>query len=186
MDGKMKGDLFRGFYDFVIENYSEEELDNLLNSCALESDGAYTTIGYYPHEEMITLITQFSINQGIEKEYILKAFGRHMFTILAKSSLAFIDQQKDCFEFLSKVENEIHKGVKKIHTKANPPVLNPIEYGDGYLELEYSSHRNMELLALGLIQGAASYFNDEVEISFVRSDETNGSTVFYIKRLENT
>ena len=182
----MKGDLFRGFYDFVIENYSEVELDNLLDSCALESGGAYTTIGYYPHEQMITLVTQFSINQGIEVDDVLMAFGRHMFTILAKGSLAFIDQQKDCFEFLSKVESEIHKGVKKIHSKANPPVLNPIEYRDGYLELEYSSHRNMQLLALGLIQGAASYFNDEVEVNYFQSDESNGSTVFYIKRLENT
>lgn len=181
----MKGDLFRGFYDFVITNYSEEVLDNLLDTCDLDSGGAYTNVGYYPHAEMLTLVQKFSEIHDLDIDDLLVDFGHHMFTILAKGSLPFIEKQKDSLEFLSKVEDEIHTGVKKIHEKANPPILNPIKYSNGYLELEYTSHRNLPQLALGLIQGAANHYNDDVEITVKDKISTQASTVFCITRMDS-
>ena len=53
----MKGIVFREFIAMVESHYSIEIADGIISASNLSSAGAYTSVGTYPHQEMVELVS---------------------------------------------------------------------------------------------------------------------------------
>lgn len=156
----MKGNVFRGFCDFVEKDFSAELLEELIERAQLPSGGAYTTVGYYPTSELERLCEELAALTGRPVGDLLAAFGRNFFATLAESQAEFMADCRDGFDFLCRLQNEIHAEVKKLHPKARPPAINILEKGPDYLLLEYVSERNLPDFARGLLDAACASFGN--------------------------
>ena len=62
----MRGLVFTEFLDFVESAAGAEMVETMLESCDLESGGAYTTVGIYNHDEILTMLTFLNKATGQE------------------------------------------------------------------------------------------------------------------------
>ena len=76
----MKGVVFTEFLEMVERQFGEVVLDDLLlaTEAKLTNNGAYTSIGTYPHEEMVALIVQLSALTETPVPTLLQAFGGYL------------------------------------------------------------------------------------------------------------
>ena len=56
----MKGIVFREFIDMVESQFSVDTADAIIGASALSTHGAYTTVGTYPHQEMVDLVSNLA------------------------------------------------------------------------------------------------------------------------------
>jgi hypothetical protein len=68
-------------------------------------------------------------------------------------------------DFLCTVENHIHVEVKKLYPDADLPKFQTVVRSSEQLVLDYISCRPLSDLAVGLMLGAAEYFEQNVAIS---------------------
>jgi|GEM_PF-6323264 len=80
----MKGIVFREFGELVTARFGEATWDALINESKVASGGAYTAVGTYPHEEAVGLLMALSRKTGVAPDDLLRAFGEHLFGILAQ------------------------------------------------------------------------------------------------------
>ena len=53
----MKGIIFTEFLEMVEKEFSAETVDTIIDNSNLESGGSYTSVGTYPHIEMVELVS---------------------------------------------------------------------------------------------------------------------------------
>jgi hypothetical protein len=76
----------------------------------------------------------------------------------------FVDAESDLFGFLKSIEPVIHLEVQKLYTEANLPTIDCANGGNNRLVMNYRSPRKLCILAEGLIQGAATYYQTPIKI----------------------
>ena len=160
----MKGVVFTEFLDMVEERYSADFVDDIIERCNLESEGAYTSVGTYGHREFITLLSVMSERTDHEIGELMRAFGEHLFTRFSASYPEFFTDSDDALVFLRCVEDYIHVEVRKLYPEAELPTF---EYGGvsrTSLQMTYRSKRPFAPLAEGLIKGCVSHFGEDVSL----------------------
>ena len=75
----MKGIVFREFIEMVENEFSYEIADAIIAASELSTAGAYTSVGTYPHTEMVSLVVNLSKQTGQPVPALLNHFGRHLF-----------------------------------------------------------------------------------------------------------
>jgi len=174
----MKGIIFTEFLDMVEDAMGYETVDQLITESNLPSNGVYTSIGTYDHSEMVMLITALSKKTSIPIPELLHAFGQYIFGTFEKNYASFLDVAPDAFSFLESIEKYIHVEVKKLYPDAELPKFETKRIKGDTLEMIYYSDRRMSDFALGLIEKAMQYYEEEVSIDreFIKSD---GSEVLF-------
>ena len=56
----MKGMIFTEFLEMVENAYGWEVQENIIDAAALPNDGAYTAVGTYDHQELVSLVVALS------------------------------------------------------------------------------------------------------------------------------
>ncbi|MCH2235664.1 MAG: heme NO-binding domain-containing protein [Crocinitomicaceae bacterium] len=159
----MKGIVFTEFLDLVEEKFGLETVQQIINEVETKSDGVYTAVGTYDHGEMFAMVSKLSEISGIGIPNLLEFYGEHFFDILASSYPQFM-QKKDLFSFLETIDNYIHPEVLKLYPDAELPKFKAKSVDSTQLELIYQSKRKMIDFAVGLIKGAATYFEEKVDV----------------------
>lgn len=129
-----------------------------------QNDGVYTSVGTYDHNDLIKLIVSLSKITGVPIEDLQEIYGKSVFITLFNSMPGLEGKSDSTFDFIKSVEEYIHIEVKKLYQNANPPTFNFISATESQLVMDYVSARCMSHVCLGLIQGCAEHFNEEVEI----------------------
>lgn len=172
----MKGIIFTEFMDLVEQKFGLDELDSLL----LESDdsGVYTSVGSYDHRKLVKLIIQLSKRTGISPEQLQRVFGQSAFKNLFNSlpNNSSLQECKSSFQFIKLVEDYIHIEVKKLYPEANPPRFDFISETSTEMVFDYVSVRCMSHVCLGLMEGCAEFYNDELSIAMEKVS-SDGSQV---------
>ena len=70
----------------------------------------------------------------------------------------------DTFDFLSQIEEHVHTEVRKLYPDAELPVFETVRLDEDTLEMTYRSGRPFADLALGLIQGCADHYGEDVAV----------------------
>lgn len=141
-------------------------VERIIDEANLESFGAYTSVGNYPHEEMLRLVTSASSIMDIPAEILMRQFGRELFPLLYESHPQFQEAGLTGAPLLlANIQDHIHLEVTKLYPDSNPPVVS-VESKEGRLEVKYESHRPFAYVALGLIEGCYEYFGESAEIQF--------------------
>lgn len=160
----MKGVVFTVFLEMVEGQFSADMVDDILQEAKPASGGAYTSVGTYPHEEMVALVASLSRHCKIPVPDLLKAFGSHLFMQFTKIYPEAMMNQPDAFSLLSSIENVIHFEVRKLYPDAELPHFEVDRPDASTLVMIYRSVRHVEDLCEGLIIGAINYYAEPIDI----------------------
>lgn len=183
----MKGIVFREFIAMVEQRYSIEIADRIISASNLSSGGAYTSVGTYPHEEMLDLVTHLSAETDTPVTDLLFAFGRHLFQRFHTIHPEFVKTQASAFELLRRLDGHIHVEVRKLYIDAELPAFDYEQISNDEVAFVYRSRRKLSDFAHGLIQGCIEHFGESmrVERTDLPEDDTGAHTRFLLKRMDH-
>lgn len=168
----MKGIVFSEFVEMVEDAFSPEIADRIIEGSELPSGGAYTSVGTYDHQEILTLVGKLSELTNTPAPDLVKAFGTHLAGRFSSLYPTFFEGVADTFGFLETIEDHVHKEVRKLYPDAELPTFETSRRGDRSLQMIYRSRRPFADLAEGLILGCAGHFGDKILIR--REDASAG------------
>jgi hypothetical protein len=158
----MKGIIYNLLEQVVTEQHGEETWDKLLADADLE--GAYTSLGSYPDEELLALVGAASAALDIPPDDIVRWFGRAALAKLAVRYPDFFAAHETTRPFLLTLNDIIHPEVRKLYPGADVPEFDFDDSSPDALSMGYQSARKLCSLAEGLIEGAADHFGETVSI----------------------
>ncbi len=180
----MKGIVFREFIAMVETQFSLEMVDAIITESTLQTDGAYTSVGTYPYEEMLELVSHLSTRTAIPVPDLLRAFGRHLFQRFSVIHASYIVNQSSALALLRMLDGHIHVEVRKLYSDAELPSFNCEEQADGSMVLIYRSKRALADFAQGLLEGCIAYFNEPMQIARQDlPDHTGSHTRFTLTKI---
>lgn len=183
----MKGIVFREFIDMVESQFSFETADTIISASKLSTGGAYTSVGTYPHEEMLDLVTHLSHETKTPVRDLLMHFGRHLFKRFAVVHPEHVLSYQSAFELLRRLYGNIHVEVRKLYNDAELPSFTYEQLGDDRMVLLYTSQRKLADFAQGLIEGCVAHFGEEMHIDRedLPDDADGFHTRFTLSRMAN-
>ncbi len=178
----MKGIVFTEFLDMVENKFGLEIIQRIIDECDLESEGIFTSVGTYNHQDMFKMVGKLSQIKNIPIDSLLEIYGEYFFSILAKSYPSFMNQ-KNCFAFLESIDNYIHPEVLKLYPKAELPSFKTTFTNNKEMTLVYQSTRKMSDFAIGLIKGSAEYYDENFVIKKKILDEHGEKVELKIQKI---
>jgi len=169
----MKGIVFTEFNSMVESQFSPDMLDELIVECNLASGGAYTSVGTYDHNELVSMVVKLSEKSDIAVDDLVFAFGEHLagrFVVLFPSFFAEVD---NVFDFMKSLHHHIHVEVKKLYPDADLPHFSFDDSNASHLIMEYQSERGFAHLAHGLMCGVIKHYGESIT---VRPEPISGNT----------
>jgi hypothetical protein len=158
----MKGVVFNLLEAVVQRELGEDVWDALLEQAQV--DGAYTSLGNYPDDEMSKLVTAASAALHKSPDDIVRWFGRSAIPLLAAKHPQFFDAHQSTRPFLLTLNDVIHMEVRKLYPGAVVPVFNYDSSSPDILVMEYMSPRKLCALAEGFIEGTAAHYGEELTL----------------------
>lgn len=178
----MKGVVFTEFLEMVEQEFGMQMVNDLLESNDLPSGGVYSAVGTYDHKEMVSLVVDLSQRSGAALPDLLKAFGKYLFQTFTRSYASMFESAKDGFDFLQRVDQEVHVEVLKLYPDAELPSFVTERIDAQTLQMDYRSDRSMGALAHGLIEACGEHYNEGYEIEFQPQTEDGKYVRFLITR----
>ncbi|MGH8433056.1 MAG: heme NO-binding domain-containing protein [Pseudomonas sp.] len=160
----MLGMVFTEFLEMVEQRYSPELADQVLTETPLANGGAYTAVGYYPHEEMLALVTALSKHTGTSVAELVQAYGEHLFQRFVALYPQMLQDCDDAFSLLVSVDGRIHQEVRKLYPQAQLPTFEIVEHTEQRLVLIYRSNRPLADLAEGLIRACIQHYRQPLQL----------------------
>lgn len=180
----MLGVVFTEFMEMVEARFSADVLDDIIERAAPANGGAYTAVGYYPHEEIVALVVALSERTGTPAGALVQAFGEHLFARFTTGYASLIEGRKGTVDLLCQLDGDIHVAVRKLYPEARLPRFHVISRDGDDLRLAYESPRGMEDLAHGLILGAVRHFNEPLQVDWAPgTHEGRPVSVFHVRPL---
>lgn len=177
----MKGLVFREFLGMVEKTHGYEMVDTIIENSALENNGVYTSVGTYPHSELVQLVVALSKATETPIPKLLFEFGKYVFDIFRKGYPDFFKGKTTAFELLNDVENVIHVEVLKLYPDAELPSFENKSETSHEMEMIYRSNRKMADFAEGLIEGALLHFKQKGTVERKDMNEEGSEVLFHIK-----
>lgn len=160
----MKGVVFTEFLEMVEHKFSAEMVDDIIDDAQLASGGAYTSVGTYPHQEMVALVVALSQRTAISVADLLRVFGEYLFGRFVIVYPSFFVESHDAFAFLAGIDRIIHAEVRKLYPDAELPRFVVEQHEADRLVLLYDSGRHFEDLAEGLMRGCLNHFGGQINL----------------------
>jgi hypothetical protein len=178
----LKGIVFSEFYEMVEDKFSPELLDEVIEESNLPSGGAYTSVGSYDHNEMVTMVVKLSEKTGIAIPDLLHTFGEYLAGRFAVLFPVFFESAGNVFNFMKSLDQHIHVEVKKLYPDADLPKFDFDDSDPDRLVMIYRSERGFAELALGLMNGAISHYGENIT---VEKENIDGDTHvrFYLNKI---
>ena len=178
----MKGIVFSEFLELVEDKFGLEVVNQIIDGCELESEGIYTSVGTYSHKEMFLMVAKLSELKGIPVPDLLQLYGRYFFNVLSSGYPQFMDQP-NMFVFFESIDDYIHPEVLKLHPEAELPQFKSTIINKNEMSLLYTSSRKMADFAIGLINGAADFYNNKVLLEKVEVKNNGEIVLINIKNI---
>lgn len=163
----MKGIILNLLEEVVTAQAGEAAWDKVLAHAGVE--GAYTSLGNYPDQELAQLVGVLAAASGKTDRQVLAWFGRRAMPFLAQRYPEFFTGQRGLRGFLLSLNDVIHAEVRKLYPGAEVPVFEfetpPGAAGHDTLVIRYRSKRRLCPLAEGFIAGAADHFKEQVAVA---------------------
>lgn len=178
----MLGMVFTEFMEMVESRFSPELLDRVIERAAPPNGGAYTAVGYYPHEEIVALVVALSEETGVAVEALVEAFGQHLFSTFTRRYADMLSARRGTIDLLSNLDGDIHVSVRRLYPDAQLPRFHVVERTAESIRLAYQSPRGMEALAQGLIAGSIAHFGESLVVNWTPgSFDGHPASIFHVR-----
>lgn len=180
----MKGVVLSELVRFVELQFSPEVADTMISKSQVASDGAYTSVGNYPHVEALALIGALAEMTGRPAAELAEAYGYWLSSRFVELYPAMFAGYTEVRSFLKDVDSKMHMEVKKLYEDANTPAV--IAEIDGEeLNVAYSSHRPFADVAFGLVRGYVDYFKEPLVVERDSGDPGPHTAYFRLRKIEH-
>lgn len=159
----MKGLVFTTFYSHVEERYGIDMLEDIIEDADLPNKGAFTSVGTYPFQDMVALVTALTRRTGKPLATVLEDFGHDCFGKWVSYVPAHFED-KDLFDILEGIDHFHEDEVRKLYPDAELPSFKVQSRDDHCLVLNYFSCKPLADLAAGVIKGAAAHLGESIEV----------------------
>lgn len=156
----MKGVVFNLLEETVRRAFGPDTWDDLIDAAGVS--GVYTSLGAYPDSEIEALVIAAANTLSMDRDQVLRWFGVNAMPILAELYPVFFEGPKSAHEFVMGVNSIIHAEVRKLYPGAACPHFRMSEDDEGRLVMDYLSERRMCALAQGFVEGAATWYSEQV------------------------
>jgi len=179
----MKGIVFTELIEMVEATFGADLMDDVLDDCTLESEGAYTSVGTYDHKELLQIVGVLSKHSDIPVRDLVHKYGHHLFSRFHTLMPQFFEAPKSAFEFLESVHGYIHVEVKKLYPDAALPKFETTRKGEDSLIMIYRSQCPFADFAHGLMQGCVDFYKEDIQIEGVdQNTDEEFSRVFTLTK----
>jgi hypothetical protein len=161
----MKGIIFNLAEEVLTHAHGDETWDNILGRAGVE--GAYTSLGSYPDEELFALVRAASEITGIDEATVVRQLGEGAIPLLAQRYPLFFTPHTTTRAFVLTVNEIIHPEVRKLYPGADAPDFDFDTSDADVLVLGYRSTRRLCALAEGFIAGAAAHYGEVADMEQV-------------------
>lgn len=159
----MKGTIVSAWVDTCRELYGEEITNKSLSHFGIEKDKVFTPTEDIDDKIALGILEYIGEQLGKSSDEVWKTMGNHNIDTYTKVYPAFF-RYKNLYSFLQAMY-DIHVIVTERIRGAKPPILG-IKPIDKYTaHMTYSSPRGMFSYFLGMLEGAAIYFGEDIEIN---------------------
>lgn len=162
--------IFTEFTDFVDERFGLAEVDTMISASG--SSGVYTSVGTYPHHELVAMLVALSQSTKVSIAELLQQFGEHLFGFLVRSYPDVLRDASDAFALLRSIDSHIHVEVRKLYPDSELPEFRYEMLTPDEMLLNYRSERGLADLAEGLLRGCFVHYGEQVQMR--REDESDG------------
>ena len=171
----MRGIVFTEFFNMVGKVMSEDMVDDIIDDCDLPNGGAYTQVGSYPHEEILSLVAALSNRSGVSVHDLCVAFGKHLFGVFIRGYPEMFEGYSCSLDFLESIDQRIQGEVRKLYPDAELPMFFYNRPEEGVLDMRYVSKRPFGPLCVGLIEGCREHFGHDIEYTYEDNTPEEGS-----------
>jgi len=174
----MKGILFCEFIEYLEEVVGEDTAQEIIEDTQLASEGAYTRVGQYDYQELISLLTTTATKTHSDAGDLLQGFADHLFGVFKRDYNVFFENTKNAADMLKTIDDHIHVEVKKLYPDAELPKFDYQEK-DGELHLAYQSPRPLAGVAHALVNACLKYYdNSDGLLSYdISADQKSASFI---------
>ena len=131
----------------------------------------------YPDEHMYVLIGHAAEQTGIPAGELHEKFGEYLVPDLLYMYQKLLQPEWKTLEMLEHTEAVMHTHVRREHTENAPPVLDVKRVSDNEVLIDYVSPRRMGGLAVGMVRGLATYFDEADRIDVQPTTSEDGERV---------
>lgn len=165
---RMHGSIFVLLKRFVEYKYNYSAWVKLLEDTGIEHP-PYQMREMYPTDELFAIVQRASEQSGVAAYDLMEQYGQFIVPDLMLIYSKYIVPGWRTYEMLLNTEEAMHGAVRKEDDRTSPPMLLVTKKGEKQLIIDYHSKRRMAGVAVGIIKGIASYFNesDIVEVTRV-------------------
>lgn len=158
----VKGIMFNLLQGVVQEKLHEAMWDDMLDDVG--SDVGFTSLGMYDDALMLRLIDALAARTSSTRDDTLRWFGRHAFPKLDERYPDLVRVYGCTADLVGHLDHVIHPEVHKVYPDAELPSFQVRDTEDGLI-ITYRSAKRLCALAEGFIFGAASVFDESVELA---------------------
>jgi hypothetical protein len=157
----VKGVVFNLLEQLVARDFGEDTWDGLL--AASDLDGVYTSLGSYPDEDLMKLVSAATDALDMPADDVVRWFGRNALPLFAVHYPQLFEPHDSTRSFVLTLNDIIHPEVRKLYPGADVPEFD-FEVREGVLVMGYRSPRKLCSFAEGLLLGAADHYGEQVTI----------------------
>ena len=158
----MKGVVFNLLEQVVSEEAGEAAWEQAIVESGV--DGAYTSLGSYPDEDLMRLVAAASEALETPADDIVRWFGREALPVFRRSHGELFAAHESTRSFVLALNEIIHPQVRKLYPGADVPEFDFDTSSEEVLLMGYRSPRRLCAFAEGLLQGSAAHFGERVAI----------------------
>lgn len=158
----MKGTIVSAWVDTCRELYGEEITNQSLMHFGIDKNKIFTPTEEIEDRVALGILDYIADKLGKSSDEIWRNMGNHNVATYSRVYPAFF-RYKNLYSFLQAMY-DIHVIVTKRVSGAKPPILG-IEPVDRYrAHMTYSSPRGMFSYFLGMLEGSAKYFKEDIQV----------------------
>lgn len=157
----MKGVVFNLLEQLVARDFGEDTWDSLLEASRL--DGVYTSLGNYPDEDLVKLVSAAAGALSMPPDDVVIWFGRNALPLFATRYPQLFEPHSSTRSFVLTLNDIIHPEVRKLYPGADVPEFD-FDLQDGVLVMGYRSARKLCSFAEGLLLGTADHYGERLTV----------------------
>lgn len=180
----MHGTIFILLKRYVQIHYDHSTWVRLVELSGLTS-GDFHHKKVYPDVAMYSLVGQAAEMTGIPAAELQEKFGEYLVPDLLYMYNKLIQPEWRTLDMLEHTEDVMHHKVRQEHSENSPPVLAVTRVSSSEVLIDYVSQRRMGALAVGIVRGLATYF-DEADVIDVQPTTSEDGEHVRIRVLRRT
>jgi methyl-accepting chemotaxis protein len=172
----MKGMVVGTWIDTWRKLFGKDLVDKAMNNVNISTDKYFTPTEEVEDKKVYDMVDTISKGTGKKKDEILKDMGKMNINTFYSYYPNFF-KREGLLSFLAAMD-DVHKSLTKRIPGAKPPKIGFEIQDEKTAIVTYSSFRDMRYYFLGLLEGSAEYFKDNMEYEILdQGSDRNGSFI---------